>query len=703
MFPFEFLKEKCKYNTYELCQDLTSVHSYGLLGPSGCGKTTLLRCLVGRLSPHSGSMKVFGVDPSASGSLGSRIGYMPQEIALFPDFTIKETLTFFARLFGMGDTEIRERVKFLINFLQLPDKNRLVGNLSGGQRRRVSLAVSLVHSPPLLILDEPTVGVDPLLRQKIWDYLVTLTKETNLTVIITTHYIEEARSANVCGLMRFGRLLVEASPDRLLQKFNMTTLEEVFLKLCELDSLNQSIRLHSVKAAQQEMPFIISVALRRNGGLSEIKPDIVVTDSPKKVAEAAPDLGLVERKEPTSPTSTEVEMNRANSSTLSTSIRKTSALFEKNLIRLRRNLPVLLFQFLLPSIEVILFCICIGRDPFDIPVAIYNEEVDGDYSHWFLDKLDNHTIHQVHHDSLNSALASVKNGEAWGAMAIGKNFSHSLQLRVMLAGSVDNVTVESSNIDMYFDMTNQIIGYQLQRSVLRAWRSFSADVSARMGQNPAAFEFPVHFQTPIYGGNNPSFTEFMAPGILLSIAFLAAVALTALAFVMERKEGLLERSLVAGVTSFEFLLSHVLTQLLVLAVQIFLLLIFTFLVFEIPSEGPFIWVVLLTILQGCCGMAYGLMISAICREENSATMLALGSFYPNLLLSGTVWPVQAMPAIMRNISYFLPQTIPIESMRYILSRGWGPSYPEVAAGFGVTIIWTLFFLVSAVLIFHRTK
>lgn len=124
----------------------------------------------------------------------------------------------------------------------------------------------------------------------------------------------------------------------------------------------------------------------------------------------------------------------------------------------------------------------------------------------------------------------------------------------------------------------------------------------------------------------------MAPGVLLSIAFLAAVALTALAFVMERKEGLLERSLVAGVTSTEFMISHILTQLLVLTVQVALLLIFTFLVFDIPSRGPFFWVIVLTLLQGTCGMAFGLMISSLCEEENSATMLALGSFYPNLLL-----------------------------------------------------------------------
>ncbi|CAG2181466.1 unnamed protein product [Oppiella nova] len=102
-------------------------------------------------------------------------------------------------------------------------------------------------------------------------------------------------------------------------------------------------------------------------------------------------------------------------------------------------------------------------------------------------------------------------------------------------------------------------------------------------------------------------------------------------------------------------------------------------------------------------MAFGLMISAICEEENSATMLALGSFYPNLLLSGTVWPTQAMPQFIRYFSYVLPQTIPIEAMRYILSRGWDLSYGIVALGFGVTIAWIIFFLSAAVIIFKYKK
>lgn len=131
----------------------------------------------------------------------------------------------------MQTSEIIERLHFLLNFLDLPSQNRLVKNLSGGQQRRVSFAVALMHDPELLILDEPTVGVDPLLRQSIWNHLVHITKAGQKTVIITTHYIEEARQAHTIGLMRSGRLLAEESPQALLHMYNCQSLEDVFLKL----------------------------------------------------------------------------------------------------------------------------------------------------------------------------------------------------------------------------------------------------------------------------------------------------------------------------------------------------------------------------------------------------------------------------------------------------------------------------------------
>ncbi|KAH9503843.1 ABC transporter G member 23 [Bulinus truncatus] len=142
---------------------------YGLLGSSGCGKTTLLKCIVGRMKVNSGTLRTLGKAPGSKGHQvpGKMVGYMPQEIALFMNFTIKETLNFFGHLHGMSDFEICHRSEFLINFLNLPDNGRMINNLSGGQQRRVSLAAALLQQPELLILDEPTVGVDPVLRERL--------------------------------------------------------------------------------------------------------------------------------------------------------------------------------------------------------------------------------------------------------------------------------------------------------------------------------------------------------------------------------------------------------------------------------------------------------------------------------------------------------------------------------------------------------
>ena len=126
---------------------------------------------------------------------------------------------------------------------------------------------------------------------------------------------------------------------------------------------------------------------------------------------------------------------------------------------------------------------------------------------------------------------------------------------------------------------------------------------------------PVAFEEPVYGSNEPTFTEFMAPGVILSITYFMAVGLTALSFIIERKEGLLDRSWVAGVTATEVMLAHVVAQFVVMAVQVALVLVFMIYVFEVPAEGPMPWIVLLTLLQGICGMAFGLVISALCDNE----------------------------------------------------------------------------------------
>src|SRR5699024_637601 len=163
------------------------------------------------------------------------VGYMPQDISLYCDMSIRETLAYFGSLYGMKPEESLSRSDFLIAFLNLPNGDQFVGCLSGGQKRRVSLATALIHKPPLLILDEPTVGVDPLLRKSIWAHLAEISRRDRLTVLITTHYIEEAKDANLVGLMRQGRILEQDSPRRLIEKYALDSLEDVFLYLCSHD------------------------------------------------------------------------------------------------------------------------------------------------------------------------------------------------------------------------------------------------------------------------------------------------------------------------------------------------------------------------------------------------------------------------------------------------------------------------------------
>ncbi|RLU22989.1 hypothetical protein DMN91_005267 [Ooceraea biroi] len=149
---------------------------YGLLGASGCGKTTLLTCIVGVRNLNKGEIWVLGGTPGSknSGIPGPRVGYMPQEISLVGEFTVRDAFYYFGMINGLQNEEIETRKEFLSKLLQLPPDDRFVKNMSGGQQRRVSFAAALLHNPELLILDEPTVGLDPILREKQVDFVFSI-------------------------------------------------------------------------------------------------------------------------------------------------------------------------------------------------------------------------------------------------------------------------------------------------------------------------------------------------------------------------------------------------------------------------------------------------------------------------------------------------------------------------------------------------
>jgi ABC-2 type transport system ATP-binding protein len=188
----------------------------GLIGPSGAGKTTTIRLLTGALEPTSGSVAVLGQNPRTfSRRTRERIGYMPQALTLFPDLSCKENVDFAASLFGMLFRSRRRRTREALELVDLWDvRGRRASRLSGGMQRRLELACALVHDPSLLFLDEPTAGLDPLLRERVWQELHRLRRDGR-TMVVTTQYLNEAELCDYVGLIAEGRLIALAEPNEL--------------------------------------------------------------------------------------------------------------------------------------------------------------------------------------------------------------------------------------------------------------------------------------------------------------------------------------------------------------------------------------------------------------------------------------------------------------------------------------------------------
>ncbi len=191
---------------------------FGFVGPSGCGKTTTVRLLTGFSKPTSGTVSVLGKTPADfSKSERGNIGYLIQQFVLYPELTVWENLNFAASLYGVGLFRWG-RLNKLLDFVELAgDKHKLARDLSGGMKRRLSLAATLVHNPELLFLDEPTAGIDPLLRRKFWDYFKELQTDGH-SLFITTQYVGEAAFCDLVGVMYGGRLLMIETPDGLRRK-----------------------------------------------------------------------------------------------------------------------------------------------------------------------------------------------------------------------------------------------------------------------------------------------------------------------------------------------------------------------------------------------------------------------------------------------------------------------------------------------------
>ena len=206
----------------------------GFVGPNGAGKTTIIRMLCGVLVPTEGQATVLGYDVlTQPEEIKQRIGYMSQKFSLYDDLTVSENLDFYAGVYGLRGKMARAEKLRVIELIGLGERTpQLVSSLSGGWKQRVALACALLHNPQLLILDEPTAGVDPVSRRIFWDLIHLLSKE-GMTVLVSTHYMDEAATCDYLGFVFYGRLIAVGSPEDMKKREGKDNLDDLFIYYVE--------------------------------------------------------------------------------------------------------------------------------------------------------------------------------------------------------------------------------------------------------------------------------------------------------------------------------------------------------------------------------------------------------------------------------------------------------------------------------------
>ena len=209
---------------------------FGFLGPNGAGKSTTIRILCGLLTPTEGKALVGGLDVRTdSERIRQRIGYMSQRFSLYDDLTVEENIDFFAGIYGVPDNLLKDREEYVLRLAGLTDKRRTMTRLlPGGWKQRLALGCAILHEPPILFLDEPTSGVDPIARRNFWDLIYQFAAEGQ-TVFVTTHYMEEAEYCHRLALMHQGRVIALGAPGDLKRERGLDSMEEVFVAMIEAE------------------------------------------------------------------------------------------------------------------------------------------------------------------------------------------------------------------------------------------------------------------------------------------------------------------------------------------------------------------------------------------------------------------------------------------------------------------------------------
>ncbi|XP_050519724.1 ABC transporter G family member 23-like [Daktulosphaira vitifoliae] len=631
---------------------------YSLLGPSGCGKTTLLKSIVGVETLDSGFIHL-----DAESKM--EIGFMPQEINLEKYLSVKEVFSYYGSLYKLSPEIFVQRTTELNAILEIDFHDQMINNLSGGQGRRVSLGISLLHDPKILILDEPTVGLDPILRDKIWNYLLSCLRTKNKTIIMSTHYIEEANQANIIGFMRNGKILKEASPISILTSYNTISLESAFLEICK-ENLTTKTDASTIK--------YLGEGTLKNSNFNTVSNNLI-------------------------------------------SKHRIKTIIRKNYNVLSNDVMFYIFTFFLPLILLISLEYSIGGKLKHTNIGVTNYEVDlssckhTNFSGCFFNENHKHDLscsvlnnlrsldyEFIEYNDKDVALYSVEKTKIYAYLNFPKNFSNSFYQYI----DSDKASLRDSTLFSHIDNGNFLIKFQIYTDFSWALEKTFEDALSNCNYKT---ELMKNINKKVLYGEKVKKVNHIFIGYLLAMSIFYYSSVGSASFMlMEKNDGLMTRSMTAGVTVFDIITSYLITHTLLNSVLIIVLMSISFIIFQYPLENPAVVIDIFfaLILISWIGFFYGILCAAISRSSTEVMYLTYGAGSVQLFLGGVIWPIEAQFQIVQYISYNLPASIVGRILVNAIAKGWSLSHPLVMVDVIKTVIY-LFIHIAPVVFYKYIK
>jgi ribosome-dependent ATPase len=581
---------------------------FGFLGSNGCGKTTTMKMLTGLLPPSAGEARLFGHPVDAHDiATRRRVGYMSQAFSLYSELNVTQNMVLHARLFGVAEVEIPGRVDELMRRFGLAEAPRAMPDqLPLGMRQRLSLAVALVHRPELLILDEPTSGVDPIARDAFWQLLIDLSRRDKVTIFISTHFMNEAERCDRISLMHAGRVLASDAPATIVAQRGARNLEEAFID-----------HLRDADPASGKVPGGTQGA----GETATVDP-VAAPATPQAPAIAAPARSSRHRR---------------------FSFARAFSYSQREALELRHD-PVRLVMALFGSLILMLIMgYGITMDVDDLRYAVLDRDQTVLSQNYTLNLAGSRYFIErppiVDYADLDRRM---RNGELSLAIEIPPNFARDVQrgAPAQIAAWIDGAmpmraeTVQGYVMGMHQGWLLDVARTQYGADLVRG----AATIETRFRYNPDVKSLPA-----------------MVPAVIPILLLMIPAILTALSVVREKELGSIINLYVTPVTRSEFLIGKQLPYILLALLNFLLMTLCAVVLFDVPVKGSFFTLLLATLIFIGFSTGFGLFASIFTRSQVAAMFFAMvGSMLPAIQFSGLLNPVSSLEGMGRLIGEAYP-------------------------------------------------